>query len=303
MNRRAFLATLGASAALAGCLTGRPASDGSQSATDRPGETPAANGTGEGSTPTPGGADSPAQESTGGLAEYGIPSTICEEAIEPESGIYAITDPSFDADWTGYEVDSKYRYDGATGLTDEQTVIGLATDAGARAYPLTILTTHEAVNDTVGGPVLVTFCPICRSGMVADRRLSGEATQFAVSGLLWQPERIQSEASAASNRTFGASATGGEEVSVRHSGNLVLYDAATHSYWSQILARGICGPHAGTDLDVRPSTVATWGEWRAEHPDTEVLLPPPHSGTVDPGTVLGEKRRETAGESRRVRDS
>ncbi|MEF8783651.1 MAG: DUF3179 domain-containing (seleno)protein [Haloarculaceae archaeon] len=271
MNRRAFLAALGASTALAGCLTGRPS----------------AGGTDEESTPTPGAAESTAQESTGGLAEYGIPPTICEESIESESGIYAITDPSFEADWTGYEVDSKYRYDGAAGLVDDQTVIGLATEAGARAYPLTILTTHEAVNDTFGGPVLVTFCPICRSGMVADRRLSGETTRFAVSGLLWQPERIQSEASEETNRTFGASATGGEEVSVRHSGNLVLYDAVTRSYWSQILARGICGPHAGTDLDVRPSTVATWGEWRAEHPKTEVLLPPPYSGTVEPGEVLG----------------
>jgi hypothetical protein len=295
VHRREFLAALGASTALAGCLTDTPSSDERQSPTESQRETPATNGTGEGSTPTPGAAESTAQESTGGLAEYGIPPTICEEAIEPESGIYAITDPSFEADWTGYEVDSKYRYDGATGLTDEQTVIGLATDEGARAYPLTILTTHEAVNGSFGGPVLVTFCPICRSGMVADRRLSGEATQFAVSGLLWQPERIQSEASAASNRTFGASATGGEEVSVRHSGNLVLYDAATRSYWSQILARGICGPHAGTDLDVCPSTVATWGEWRAEHPATEVLLPPPYSGTVDPGTVLGSESPETSG--------
>jgi hypothetical protein len=38
-----------------------------------------------------------------------------------------------------------------------------------------------------------------------------------------------------------------------------------------------------TELSVVPSTVATWAEWRASHPDTDVLLPPPRSGTVDPG--------------------
>lgn len=109
-----------------------------------------------------------------------------------------------------------------------------------------------------------------------------------MTGLLWMPERVFARASEDQDRVFGASYSGGEEVSVRHDGNLVLYDVATHTYWSQMLGRGICDSHTGTELAIRPSTVATWGEWRERHPDTDVLLPPLHSETVEPGTVLGE---------------
>jgi hypothetical protein len=275
VNRREFVTTLGASALLAGCVTG----SGSNEPTG---------------TSTPDRTTTQTREETTdtidtGLAEFGTPSTICEEEIRPDPGIYAIVEPAFASDWSSRTVEQSYQYDSEReGLVDEQTVIGITTADGARAYPLTVLNIHEVVNDTFGGPVVVTFCPLCRSGVVADRRLRGEATLFAVSGLLWRPERVQAEASEKRNRTFGASATGGEETSVRHSGNLVMYDAATRSYWSQILARGICGPHRGTELDIRPSAVASWGEWRRDHPDTEVLLPPPHSEAVSPGTILGE---------------
>lgn len=296
MNRREFLATLGAGSLLAGCLTDTPTAGG-EAGTGGNGTATPPTGAAADATPTPAGDGTPTPdptsnvdpENTAGLAEYGIPATICEEEINPDSGIYAITDPVFDADWSGIGIDQTYRYDhGVSGLTDDQTVIGLTAGGDARAYPLTVLNVHEVVNDTLGGPVMVTFCPICRSGVVADRRLDGEATLFAVTGLLWKPERVQSVASENSNRTFGASASGGRAVSVRHNGNLVMYDGATRSYWSQILARAICGPLTGSELRIRPSTVATWAAWRREHPDTGVLLPPPHSETVDPGEMLDE---------------
>lgn len=56
-----------------------------------------------------------------------------------------------------------------------------------------------------------------------------------------------------------------------------MYDGATRSFWNQGIGRTICGPMAGTGLDVVPSTLASRGDWRDEYPDTEVLLPPPHS--------------------------
>jgi hypothetical protein len=128
--------------------------------------------------------------------------------------------------------------------------------------------------------------------MVASRRVGGEATRFAVTGQLWRPEWLLERASEDQGRTFGATYSGGEERSVRHNGNLVMYDAATRSYWSQILARGVCGPHTGTELEIRPSSVTTWGEFRDRHPDGEVLLPPLHSGTIEPGEILGGETSE-----------
>jgi hypothetical protein len=44
----------------------------------------------------------------------------------------------------------------------------------ARAYPVRYLTWHEIVNDTVAGvPVAVTFCPLCNTALVFDRRVEG----------------------------------------------------------------------------------------------------------------------------------
>jgi hypothetical protein len=59
-----------------------------------------------------------------------------------------------------------------------------------------------------------------------------------------------------------------------------MYDRESDSLWSQVLATAIRGPLTGTELDLLPATTTSWGEWRASHPDTSVLLPPPLSDTV-----------------------
>lgn len=205
------------------------------------------------------------------LAERGVPPTICEEELSP-GGIRAIDDPAFGPGDAWPAVADGYR-----SLDAASTVIGLTTDSDARAYPLSLLNVHEIVNDDFGGPVLVTYCPICRSGMVAERQVGGDPARFDASGLLWTPPRIETAAAAEEGRVFSDS-----EAGVANNGNLVMYDDRTGSYWSQMLARGICGPMTEVRLQIRPSTVTTWGTWRDRHPDTEVLLPPPKSGLVDP---------------------
>lgn len=268
MNRRRFLALLGASG-LAGCQAG-----GDSKTPD--GETP----TSETATPTQSPAEPVAPTVTERpLAEQGIPSTVCEEAIQPDFYIRAIVEPATDDSWAGYEIGDDYETDGTGRLPEESIVVGLAGDDRVRAYPFDVIYQHEIVNDTIDGPVLVTFCSLCQSGMVARRTVAGEETTFEVSGLLWQPPRVRVENSQLQNRTTGISRseTGAD---VRTEGNLVMYDHATRSYWSQILARAICGPQQGTRLEILPSTVTTWGEWQSQHPETDVLLPPPHSTTA-----------------------
>lgn len=159
--------------------------------------------------------------------------------------IPAITDPAFGPDWA----------DVAGTLTDEDLVIGVERDGRARAYPLATLSAYEVVNDEFAGHLLVTYCPLCASGVTAVRRVRGEPTVFGVSGLLYH-------------------------------GNLVLYDRRTDSLWSQVLARAIRGPATGDALELVPSAVTTWAAWRDAHPGTRVLLPPPASGTIaaDPST-------------------
>jgi predicted alpha/beta hydrolase len=67
------------------------------------------------------------------------------------------------------------------------------------------------------------------------------------------------------------------ETEVLSAVNLLNVGNATGSYWSQILAQAICGARTGTELEILPSTVARWREWRRQHPKTANLLPPPAS--------------------------
>jgi hypothetical protein len=68
---------------------------------------------------------------------------------------------------------------GEAGLPDREPVIGLTIGDESRAYPLRILMWHEIVNDVVVGvPVAVTFCPLCNTGIVFDRRLDGQVLAF-----------------------------------------------------------------------------------------------------------------------------
>lgn len=272
MRRRALLATLAAgSAGLAGCGARSPGgADGSttgtvsRTTTDEP---PATAG-----RPDDGLAAAP-------VAADGYPPTVC--SAEPIEGFYirAIGEPAFADGWTDREIAGRYRLDEGgrlAGLERAATVVGVERQGRARAYPVTVLYHHEIVNDQLGDPLLVTYCSLCQSGVVAERLVDGDPAVFDVSGQLWRPPGIDAAAAARSNRTFGATRRE-TDAEVRAAGNLVMIDDATGSYWSQLLARAICGPRAGEGLRIRPSTLTTWGEWRATHPDTELLLPPPYS--------------------------
>jgi|AntRauTorcE11898_2_1112593.scaffolds.fasta_scaffold02470_4 hypothetical protein len=240
-----------------------------------------------GSEPTATGRDGPGRsenDSYPALAENGFPSTVCEESTQPWA-LLEIDGPAFGDDWPS-DADARYGDDGRLG--SDQVVIGVTDGDRPRAYPVSILWYHEVVEDEYAGdPLLVTYCSICRSGMVASREVAGEVRTFRASGLLWQPESVFTVAAENDNRSFGAT-TNDTDVGVRNSGNLVLVDQESGSYWSQLLARAICGPLENEALSIRPSSVARWGDWRREHPDTDVLLPPPYSGL----DRTGEERRE-----------
>ncbi len=91
----------------------------------------------------------------------------------PKDGIPSIDEPRFASVAETSELGAK------------EPVIGLTIEGDARAYPLRVLTWHEIVNDVVGGvPVAVTYCPLCNSAIVFDRRVDGRATEFGTTGKL-----------------------------------------------------------------------------------------------------------------------
>ncbi|NNL65600.1 MAG: DUF3179 domain-containing protein [Myxococcales bacterium] len=126
---------------------------------------------------------------------------------------------------------------------DEEIVLGVARDGEARAYPVAILNWHELVNDTLGGdPILVSFCPLCGTGLAFDRRIGGKTRTFGVSGLLFRSD-------------------------------LLMFDRESESLWSQISAEALSGPQRGERLRLVRARMMEWGAWKRAHPDTTILSP------------------------------
>ncbi len=148
----------------------------------------------------------------------------------PKDGIPAIDDPSF----------APVSQSGIAGV---EPVISVAIGGDARAYPLQILMWHEIANDTVGGvPITVTFCPLCNTGIVFDRRVDGRVLDFGTTGKL-------------------------------RNSDLVMYDRQTESWWQQFTGEAIVGEMTGTYLDIVPARLESLEQFRARHPDGQILIP------------------------------
>jgi Protein of unknown function (DUF3179) len=153
-----------------------------------------------------------------------------ESGGPPKNGIPALDRPAF---VSASEADRT--------LKAEDIILGVQFGGVAKAYPVRILNWHEVVNDDVGEqPVLISWCPLCGSGVVYDPLVEAQRYTFGVSGLL-------------------------------HQQNLLLFDRGTESLWSQLRAQAITGPLAGTSLRLLPVSTTTWRSWKAEHPQTLVL--------------------------------
>ncbi len=116
-------------------------------------------------------------------------------------------------------------------------------DGDARFYPLQILNLHEVVNDEIAGtPVAITYCPLCNSAVVFDRRVGGEELTFGTSGLL-------------------------------RNSDLVMWDRMTESLWQQITGEAIVGELAGTSLKMLPTSIVRFADFAEANPRGLVLSP------------------------------
>lgn len=148
----------------------------------------------------------------------------------PKDGIPAIDKPSFDT----VEGASKW-------LKPKEPVVLFVGNGDARAYPLQILIWHEIVNDTVGGvPATITFCPLCNTAIVFDRRLEGRVLDFGTTGKL------------------------------RFS-DLVMYDRQTESWWQQVTGEAIVGEQTGKRLTFLPAQIISWETFKSTFPGGKIL--------------------------------
>jgi len=147
----------------------------------------------------------------------------------PRDGIPAIDQPRF------------IHANQNTFLSATDRVLGISIDGITKAYPIAILNWHEIVNDRVGNkPVVISYCPLCGSGVAFSAASKNTRYSFGVSGLLYNSD-------------------------------VLLYDRKTQSLWSQLLGKAISGPLQSTALQQIALTHTSWQAWHSQHPDSLVL--------------------------------
>ncbi|MEM6319630.1 MAG: DUF3179 domain-containing protein [Bacteroidota bacterium] len=105
-------------------------------------------------------------------------------------------------------------------LSSDDLVIVVKSNEEVRAYPHPILDWHEIANDELadGTSLSLTYCPLTGTAIGWNSNLNGVKTTFGVSGLLYNS-------------------------------NLIPYDRATDSYWSQMEHKCVKGELAGEEIE------------------------------------------------------
>ncbi len=163
------------------------------------------------------------------FGKHNVPFAEIQSGGPPKDGIPAIDAPAF------------VRAAEADFLEPREPVIVLEVGGDVRAYPIQILIWHEIVNDEIGGrPVAVTFCPLCNTAIVFDRRLGNRVLDFGTTGNL-------------------------------RNSDLVMYDRQTESWWQQFSGEAIVGELTGEKLTQLSARIVSWDVFGREHPDGSVL--------------------------------
>ena len=163
------------------------------------------------------------------LSNTSVPNNKIFRGGPPRDGIPSIDKPVFENIRDYREFDGK------------SEILGVYYHGIAKAYPVPIMDWHEVVNDYFDDqPVVITYCPLCGSGIGFVSTIDGEPTEFGVSGLLYNSD-------------------------------VLLYDRNSLSLWSQILAEAISGPQKGKSLEIIPTQRTTLSAWKKSHPESLVL--------------------------------
>jgi len=158
-----------------------------------------------------------------------VPAELILSGGPQKDGIPALDNPSFIS-----ATDAKF-------LNGSDRVLGMNYQGVTKAYPIKILNYHEIVNDEFNGdPIVITFCPLCGSGIAYSAIINGKKYHFGVSGLLYNSD-------------------------------VLLYDRETESLWSQIMNKAISGPLQGYRLQTITLSHTSWQDWKQRYPESLVL--------------------------------
>lgn len=175
----------------------------------------------------------------GSVMEQNVKHTVAIDEIKQgcfrQDCIPSVDDPQFVSSTEATEV-----------IPPDSLGIALSYGGEDRFYPFVMLETREIVNEWVGDqPLLVTYCPLCGTGIVFDRLVGEEPVEFGVSGMLWQS-------------------------------NLLMYNRAAtledRNLWSQVRGEAVVGPRAGEKLSIIPSDIMRFRDWQQQQKSGVVLI-------------------------------
>jgi len=126
-------------------------------------------------------------------------------------------------------------------MEDDDLVVGIVRGNVAKAYPHRILDWHEVVNDDVfGDKITISYCPLTGTAFGWESSVDNRYSEFGVSGLLYNT-------------------------------NLILYDRASDSNWSQLKLECVNGEFIGSKPKVADVLETTWKLWKEMFPETKIL--------------------------------
>lgn len=163
------------------------------------------------------------------LSSAVIPVELVLSGGPDKDGIPSIDQPKFESAKT------------VNWLANNEQLLSLTIGSETRGYPLSILNWHEVVNDRFQErSVVISYCPLCGTGMAFSSTVKNQDLQFGVSGLLYNSD-------------------------------VLLYDRESMSLWSQIMGQAISGPLVSEKLHLLPLKQVSWKVWKQENPNGQVL--------------------------------
>lgn len=129
---------------------------------------------------------------------------------------------------------------------DDRVVFGVVVNGEARAYPKHQMEVHEMVNDTIGGRRIgMPYCTLCGSAQA------------------YFTDSVPSDVETPLLRTSGLLARS----------NKVMFDLNTFSLFDTFTGKAVTGELRRRGIVLEQTTVvtSTWGDWKAEHPDTTIV--------------------------------
>ena len=140
-----------------------------------------------------------------------------------QDGIPAIDAPQFET-----YLERDFIEAGSYFIEDEDLVVAVTVGNTTKIYAHSILNWHEIVNDEIGDfNFSVSFCPITGTATMWNRTLDEVTTTFGVSGLLYN-------------------------------GNVIPYDRATGSRWSQMRQDCVNGQLIGREMEIYQVLETKW---------------------------------------------